>query len=60
MICGKLLLHLLMYFLCCLFQIKDDWPGYNLDLFTYPEHYHDDIENVYIPHGVIMNRYEHT
>ncbi|XP_032407558.1 phosphoribosyltransferase domain-containing protein 1-like isoform X2 [Xiphophorus hellerii] len=38
--------------------IKDDWPGYNLDLFTYPEHYHDDIENVYIPHGVIMNRIE--
>uniref|UniRef100_A0A3B3VJI8 Phosphoribosyl transferase domain containing 1a n=1 Tax=Poecilia latipinna TaxID=48699 RepID=A0A3B3VJI8_9TELE len=38
--------------------IKDDWPGYNLDLFTYPEHYHDDIENVYIPHGVIMDRIE--
>uniref|UniRef100_A0A3Q4MBG6 Phosphoribosyltransferase domain-containing protein 1 n=1 Tax=Neolamprologus brichardi TaxID=32507 RepID=A0A3Q4MBG6_NEOBR len=38
--------------------IKDDWPGYSLDLFTYPEHYHDDIENIYIPHGVIMNRTE--
>ncbi|KAM9827591.1 hypoxanthine-guanine phosphoribosyltransferase [Neosynchiropus ocellatus] len=38
--------------------IKDDWPGYSLDLFTYPEHYHDDIENVYIPHGVIKNRTE--
>uniref|UniRef100_A0A3Q3B9P5 Hypoxanthine phosphoribosyltransferase n=1 Tax=Kryptolebias marmoratus TaxID=37003 RepID=A0A3Q3B9P5_KRYMA len=38
--------------------IKDDWPGYSLDLFTYPEHYHSDIENVYIPHGVIMNRIE--
>uniref|UniRef100_A0A3Q2Q6I7 Phosphoribosyl transferase domain containing 1a n=1 Tax=Fundulus heteroclitus TaxID=8078 RepID=A0A3Q2Q6I7_FUNHE len=38
--------------------IQDDWPGYHLDLFTYPEHYHDDIENVYIPHGVIMNRVE--
>ncbi|XP_037550135.1 phosphoribosyltransferase domain-containing protein 1 [Nematolebias whitei] len=38
--------------------IKDDWPGYSLDLFTYPEHYHSDIENVYIPHGVIMNRVE--
>lgn len=37
-------------------QIKDDWPGYSLDLFTYPEHYHEDIESVYIPHGVIMNR----
>ncbi|XP_013860841.1 phosphoribosyltransferase domain-containing protein 1 [Austrofundulus limnaeus] len=38
--------------------IKDGWPGYSLDLFTYPEHYHNDIENVYIPHGVIMNRVE--
>nr|XP_033494542.1 phosphoribosyltransferase domain-containing protein 1-like [Epinephelus lanceolatus] len=38
--------------------IKDDWPGYSLDLFTYPEHYHEDIESVYIPHGVIMNRVE--
>lgn len=37
-------------------QIKDDWPGYSLDLFTYPEHYHDDIDSVYIPHGVVMNR----
>ncbi|KAM4533628.1 phosphoribosyltransferase domain-containing protein 1 [Odontesthes bonariensis] len=38
--------------------IKDEWPGYNLELFTYPEHYHEDIENVYIPHGVIMDRIE--
>ncbi|XP_029978735.1 phosphoribosyltransferase domain-containing protein 1 isoform X1 [Sphaeramia orbicularis] len=38
--------------------IKDDWPGYSLDLFTYPEHYHQDIDSVYIPHGVIMNRIE--
>ncbi|XP_046880030.1 hypoxanthine-guanine phosphoribosyltransferase [Hypomesus transpacificus] len=38
--------------------IKDDWPGYSLDLFTYPEHYHEDIESVYIPHGVIMDRIE--
>ncbi|XP_029384864.1 hypoxanthine-guanine phosphoribosyltransferase-like [Echeneis naucrates] len=38
--------------------IKDDWPGHCLDLFTYPEHYHEDIESVYIPHGVIMNRIE--
>lgn len=37
-------------------QIKDDWPGYSLDLFSYPEHYHQDIESIYIPHGVIMNR----
>ncbi|XP_072307281.1 hypoxanthine-guanine phosphoribosyltransferase-like [Eucyclogobius newberryi] len=38
--------------------IKDEWPGYSLDLFTYPEHYHEDIENVYIPHGLIRNRIE--
>uniref|UniRef100_A0A8D2ZZQ6 Phosphoribosyltransferase domain-containing protein n=1 Tax=Scophthalmus maximus TaxID=52904 RepID=A0A8D2ZZQ6_SCOMX len=38
--------------------IKDDWPGHSLDLFTYPEHYHEDMESVYIPHGVIMNRIE--
>ncbi|KAK1885309.1 Phosphoribosyltransferase domain containing protein 1 [Dissostichus eleginoides] len=38
--------------------LKDDWPGYSLDLFTYPEHYHEDIESVYIPHGIIMNRVE--
>uniref|UniRef100_A0A8C6WGF8 Un-named sa821 n=1 Tax=Neogobius melanostomus TaxID=47308 RepID=A0A8C6WGF8_9GOBI len=35
-----------------------EWPGYSLNLFTYPEHYHEDIENVYIPHGLIMNRIE--
>ncbi|XP_028425799.1 phosphoribosyltransferase domain-containing protein 1 [Perca flavescens] len=46
------------YPLSGLSQIKDDWPGYSLDLFTYPEHYHEDIESVYIPHGVIMNRVE--
>ncbi|XP_024910100.1 phosphoribosyltransferase domain-containing protein 1 isoform X2 [Cynoglossus semilaevis] len=38
--------------------IKDEWPGYSLDLFTYPEHYSGDIECVYIPHGVIMDRVE--
>uniref|UniRef100_A0A3Q3VTQ6 Uncharacterized protein n=1 Tax=Mola mola TaxID=94237 RepID=A0A3Q3VTQ6_MOLML len=38
--------------------IKDEWPGHSLDLFSYPEHYRDDIESVYIPHGVIMNRIE--
>ncbi|XP_072534781.1 phosphoribosyltransferase domain-containing protein 1 [Salminus brasiliensis] len=38
--------------------IRDDWPGYDLELFNYPEHYHGDIESVLIPHGVIMNRIE--
>uniref|UniRef100_A0A8C9SP69 Hypoxanthine phosphoribosyltransferase n=1 Tax=Scleropages formosus TaxID=113540 RepID=A0A8C9SP69_SCLFO len=35
-----------------------DWPGYSLDLFTYPEHYCGDLQSVYIPHGVIMDRTE--
>uniref|UniRef100_A0A4W4DSK4 Phosphoribosyltransferase domain-containing protein n=1 Tax=Electrophorus electricus TaxID=8005 RepID=A0A4W4DSK4_ELEEL len=38
--------------------LGEGWPGYNLELFNYPEHYHGDIENVYIPHGVIMDRIE--
>uniref|UniRef100_A0A8B9GX26 Un-named sa821 n=1 Tax=Astyanax mexicanus TaxID=7994 RepID=A0A8B9GX26_ASTMX len=38
--------------------IQDGWPGYNLELFNYPEHYRGDIESVLIPHGVIMNRIE--
>ncbi|KAM9712437.1 phosphoribosyltransferase domain-containing protein 1-like [Menidia menidia] len=38
--------------------IAEDWPGYSLELFTYPEHYQQDIESVYIPHGVIMDRIE--
>ncbi|KAI1901359.1 hypothetical protein AGOR_G00033560 [Albula goreensis] len=38
--------------------IKDDWPGYRMDLFTYPEHYSEDLECVYLPHGIIMDRTE--
>ncbi|XP_034416190.1 hypoxanthine-guanine phosphoribosyltransferase [Cyclopterus lumpus] len=38
--------------------IEDDWPGHRLDLFTYPEHYREDVDSVYIPHGVIMDRVE--
>ncbi|XP_051989436.1 phosphoribosyltransferase domain-containing protein 1b [Xyrauchen texanus] len=38
--------------------IQDDWPGYSLDQFTYPEHYSGALECVYIPHGVIMDRTE--
>ncbi|XP_033914400.3 hypoxanthine-guanine phosphoribosyltransferase-like [Acipenser ruthenus] len=38
--------------------IKDSWPGYSLDLFTYPAHYYEDLKSVYIPHGVIMDRTE--
>ncbi|KAF5890524.1 hypoxanthine-guanine phosphoribosyltransferase-like [Clarias magur] len=38
--------------------IPDNWPGYCLDLFTYPEYYSGDLDCVYIPHGVIMDRTE--
>ncbi|KAM9845390.1 phosphoribosyltransferase domain-containing protein 1b [Aulostomus maculatus] len=38
--------------------IADDWPGYSLELFSYPAHYTGDLECVVIPHGVIMDRTE--
>lgn len=38
-------------------QIRDDCPGYSLDLFSYPAHYSGDLDCVMIPHGVIMDRY---
>ncbi|XP_025894795.1 hypoxanthine-guanine phosphoribosyltransferase [Nothoprocta perdicaria] len=39
-------------------QIGDDEQGYDLDLFCIPKHYADDLEKVYIPHGLIMDRTE--
>ncbi|XP_035754396.1 hypoxanthine-guanine phosphoribosyltransferase, partial [Egretta garzetta] len=42
----------------CLSQIGDDEQGYDLDLFCIPKHYADDLEKVYIPHGLIMDRTE--
>uniref|UniRef100_A0A8C0V0W3 Hypoxanthine phosphoribosyltransferase n=1 Tax=Cyanistes caeruleus TaxID=156563 RepID=A0A8C0V0W3_CYACU len=47
-------------FLTVLFdiQISDNWPGYSLDLFTYPQHYYGDLEYVLIPHGIIVDRTE--
>ncbi|XP_077009756.1 phosphoribosyltransferase domain-containing protein 1 [Tamandua tetradactyla] len=38
--------------------IRDDWPGYDLKLFTYPQHYYGDLEFVLIPHGIIVDRIE--
>ncbi|XP_017278059.1 phosphoribosyltransferase domain-containing protein 1b [Kryptolebias marmoratus] len=38
--------------------IGDDWPGYSLDLFSYPAHYSGDLDCVIVPHGVIMDRTE--
>ncbi|CAL8366844.1 unnamed protein product [Boreogadus saida] len=42
----------------CGIVIEDDWPGYNIDLFSSPTHYSGDLDCVYIPHGVIMDRTE--
>ncbi|KAK2822430.1 hypothetical protein Q5P01_022495 [Channa striata] len=38
--------------------INDDWPGYSLDLFSFPAHYSGDLHSVIIPYGVIMDRTE--
>uniref|UniRef100_A0A5F8H395 Hypoxanthine-guanine phosphoribosyltransferase n=1 Tax=Monodelphis domestica TaxID=13616 RepID=A0A5F8H395_MONDO len=38
--------------------IDDDEPGYDLDLFCIPKHYAQDLEKVFIPHGLIMDRTE--
>ncbi|XP_027625250.1 hypoxanthine-guanine phosphoribosyltransferase [Tupaia chinensis] len=38
--------------------ISDDEPGYDLDLFCIPNHYAQDLERVFIPHGLIMDRTE--
>ncbi|XP_051007200.1 phosphoribosyltransferase domain-containing protein 1 [Acomys russatus] len=38
--------------------LTDNWPGYDLDLFTYPQHYYGDLESVFIPHGIIVDRIE--
>ncbi|KAM6162725.1 phosphoribosyltransferase domain-containing protein 1 [Erethizon dorsatum] len=38
--------------------IMDNWPGYDLNLFTYPQHYYDDLEYVLIPHGIVVDRIE--
>ena len=38
--------------------INDDEPGYDLDLFCIPSHYAEDLEKVFIPHGLIMDRTE--
>uniref|UniRef100_A0A9J7X5P8 Hypoxanthine-guanine phosphoribosyltransferase n=1 Tax=Cyprinus carpio carpio TaxID=630221 RepID=A0A9J7X5P8_CYPCA len=44
----------------CLFLqlINDEEQGYDLDLFCIPKHYAADLERVFIPHGLIMDRTE--
>lgn len=36
--------------------ISDDEPAYDLDLFCTPHYYAEDLEEVFIPHGLIMDR----
>uniref|UniRef100_A0A8C2D113 Hypoxanthine phosphoribosyltransferase n=1 Tax=Cyprinus carpio TaxID=7962 RepID=A0A8C2D113_CYPCA len=43
---------------CILTLISDEEQGYDLDLFCIPKHYAADLERVYIPHGLIMDRTE--
>uniref|UniRef100_A0A671X354 Hypoxanthine phosphoribosyltransferase n=1 Tax=Sparus aurata TaxID=8175 RepID=A0A671X354_SPAAU len=43
---------------CFLSCISDDEQGYDLDLFCIPKHYASDLERVYIPHGLILDRTE--
>ena len=38
------------------FQLSDEEKGYDLDLFCIPKHYAADLERVYIPHGLILDR----
>lgn len=39
-------------------QIRDEESGYNKNLFCIPKHYEEDLERVFIPHGLILDRYE--
>jgi len=38
--------------------IKDDYERYSLDHFCVPKHYEDDLKNVMIPRGLILDRVE--
>ena len=39
-------------------MISDEEPGYDLDLFCVRNHYAEDLEKVFIPHGLILDRTE--
>jgi hypoxanthine phosphoribosyltransferase len=39
-------------------MISDDDPGRDLDLFCISNHYAGDLEKVFTPHGLIMDRTE--
>uniref|UniRef100_A0A8C6HTA8 Phosphoribosyltransferase domain-containing protein n=1 Tax=Mus spicilegus TaxID=10103 RepID=A0A8C6HTA8_MUSSI len=35
-------------------NLLDNWPGYDLDLFTYPQHYYGDLEFVHLMHLLFL------
>ncbi|KFQ80276.1 Hypoxanthine-guanine phosphoribosyltransferase, partial [Phoenicopterus ruber ruber] len=37
---------------------RDEGSGYNKKLFCIPKHYEEDLERVFIPHGLILDRTE--
>lgn len=39
-------------------QIRDEESGYNKNLFCIPKHYEEDLERIFIPHGLILDRYK--
>ena len=39
-------------------EISDDFGGYEIDKFCIPKHYEEDLENVLIPKGLILDRIE--
>uniref|UniRef100_A0A8C3QHL0 Hypoxanthine-guanine phosphoribosyltransferase n=1 Tax=Cyanoderma ruficeps TaxID=181631 RepID=A0A8C3QHL0_9PASS len=39
-------------------QVRDEEKGYNKNLFCIPKHYEEDLERVFIPHGLILDRTE--
>lgn len=52
--------YLINLALCSSAQISDEEQGYDLDLFCIPKHYASDLERVYIPHGLILDRWAVT
>lgn len=37
-------------------QIPDEWEGYELNLFSIPNHYRDDLDKILLPAGIIHDR----
>lgn len=52
--CGRLMIWYVLS--DCPSQIPDGYEGYSLENFCIPPHYADDLKNVLIPKGLIMDR----